>query len=618
MVDELTFLEGEWKEAPPKVIVTVERAAYGALALLAAALRFFQLGVRPLSEGEAVQALTAHRFVQGALDVAPAGTLPALFTGNVVGFTLFGANDAAARWLPVVAGVLLTLLPLGLRHRLGRGGALAASLFLAVSPSAVFYSRSLDGSILVAACSLALVVGLIGYLDGRRPVSLYLAAAGLGLGLTSGPAFYTLLLILGLVLLFLIAAKGLHGLEGGWAALTDAWQEAREDEGLLPRAGTVLGATLGLAATTLVLHPAGLGHTADLIGAWVQGFGPNPGGPPLIYPFLLLLRYEPLIVLLGLVEGMAMGFVRRRDPQGERPGEPVSEFPHTTVLALWVLLATLLIAVAGHRPAGHGLLVVVPLALLAGQGVERAVRWLTGRDLWSLGSLVAAVGLGLLIFVYLQVTAYSKASPASTVMVGDIALYTTTTYWVLAAVGLGLMVALGALAWAWRGRDLVLAAGWLIAVVSLGMFGLQAMWGVNVDHAADARELMLLQSTAPEIKAFVAQVEKLSWDQAGDVHTLPITVSADTGPVVAWYLRDWKNLSFVQSLAEPPDTVAAVTLAAQDLPIGETFRGQGYPLRTHWLPWGMWGQDLIRWLLFTEGTLPIVDQKVVLWVASEP
>lgn len=617
MVDELTFLERDWEEAPPKAIVTVERAAYGAVALLAAALRLFQLGARPLSEGEAVQALTAHRFIQGALDVAPAGTLPALFTGNVVGFTLFGASDAAARWLPVVAGVLLALLPLGLRHRLGRGGALAASLFLAISPSAVFFSRSLDGSILVAACGLALVVGLIGYLDGRRPASLYLAAGGLGLGLTSGPAFYSLLLILGLILLVLCATQAVQGWAGGWAALMDAGQEARGDKDTLSRAGMVFGGVLALAATTLALHPAGLGHTADLIGDWVQSFGRNPGGPPLIYPLLLLLRYEPLILLLGWVEGIAIGFIRRPDSQGTPPGKVVPGFPHTAALALWAFLATLLISVAGHRPAGNVLLVVVPLALLAGQGVERAWRWVTQRGLWPLAFLVAAIGTGFLIFIYLQVTAYSKASPSATVMVGDIALYTTTTYWVLAVVGLGLVVALGALAWIWQGRALLLAAGWLVAVVSLGLFGVQAMWGVNVDHAADARELMLLQSTAPDVKAFVAGVEELSWTQAGDAHTLPITVSADTGPVVAWYLREFP-LSFVQSLADPPDTVAAVTLAAQDLPIGETFRGQGYPLRTHWLPWGVWGQALIRWLLFTEGPLPIVDQEVVLWVASEP
>jgi hypothetical protein len=87
--------------------------------------------------------------------------------------------------------------------------------------------------------------------------------------------------------------------------------------------------------------------------------------------------------------------------------------------------------------------------------------------------------------------------------------------------------------------------------------------------------------------------------------------------VVAWYLRDFDRQIIVDDLDTPPNTLAAVTLAAQDLPIGETYRGQGFPLRTHWLPWGLWEQGLARWILFTEGSLPVVDQEVVLWVASD-
>jgi len=93
---------------------------------------------------------------------------------------------------------------------------------------------------------------------------------------------------------------------------------------------------------------------------------------------------------------------------------------------------------------------------------------------------------------------------------------------------------------------------------------------------------------------------------------------------VAWYLRDFTHQSVLEDLSTPPDTAAAVTLAAQDLPIGETFRGQGFPLRMDWLPWledsrwAVWRQQLVRWLLFTDGSLPAVDQEVVLWVAGEP
>ena len=118
--------------------LTVERAAYAVIGLLAAAVRLWQLGLRPLAETEAAQALAAFRFTQGMGQAVPAGTVPALFTGNAVAFTLFGSSDGLARWLPALAGLALVLLPYWLRHRLGRGGALAASLLLALSPLAAW------------------------------------------------------------------------------------------------------------------------------------------------------------------------------------------------------------------------------------------------------------------------------------------------------------------------------------------------------------------------------------------------------------------------------------------------------------------------------------------------
>ena len=85
--------------------LTVERVGYIVVGLLAAALRLAELGLRPLNEAEAMQALAALRFTDGALQAAPSGTIPGLFTGNVVAFTLMGSGDAitifAYPWLRV-------------------------------------------------------------------------------------------------------------------------------------------------------------------------------------------------------------------------------------------------------------------------------------------------------------------------------------------------------------------------------------------------------------------------------------------------------------------------------------------------------------------------------------
>lgn len=597
-------------------IVTVERVAYVALGLLALGLRFLQLGLRPLNEAEAIQALAAFRFTTGAIPSAPAGTIPALFTANVLGFTLMGAGDAIARWLPALAGVILVLLPWGLRGRLGRGGALAAAFLLAISPSAIYGARNLDGAIVVAACGLAVIVGLINYVDTHRPGYLYLAAAALGLGLVAGPGIYTLLTILFLFGLLLFVGEQLLDRPGGWSSLAEAVQAMRSERGAWARVAAVLAGTFGLVATTLVLHPAGVGHAADLFGEWARSFLPEADGQPFIYPLLLLLRYEPFVLVMGLVEAGWWAMRGRTDPrEGIQPG---SAFPHTALLVFWVMAAGVLILVAGHRPPGNILLVVVPMALLAGQGMGRAWRWISQRDLWAEVAVFVLIALGIGIFFYLQVAAFGQSASTEIASIAGVKLYAGTTYLVLTVVALLLFAVLGIATGILRGPQLVLAGGWLATVVFLGLFGFKATWSVNFAHSTDARELMIQQTTVPEVRLFVDRLEALSLEKSGDAHTLQFTVDTATGPVVAWYLREFGQQSTVDGLSAPPDTVAAVTLAARDLPIGETFRGQGFALRTHWLPWGLWGRDLVRWLLFTEGSLPVVDQEVVLWVVSSP
>ena len=596
--------------------LTVERLGYILAGVLAVALRFAQLGLRPLDAIEAVQALAALHFTEGALQAAPSGTVPSLFTGNVVAFTLFGSGDAVARWLPVLAGVILVLLPYGLRHRLGRGGALAASFLLAVSPSAVYFSRNLDSAIVVAACGLAVVVSLINLIDTRRPVYLLLAAGALGLGLNAGPGFYTILVILvAFVLLFyLYERRGEQ--EADQSLLPATWTGLKEEKGLLIKAGAVLAASFGLVAMTFMLQPSGLGLAADLLGDWARSFLPESGGQPVIYPLLLLLRYELLILVLALIE---IGrWLASKRPQREEPVEAAPAFPLTALLVFWAVVAFLLILISGHRPAGNLLLLTVPLALLAGQGVERVWRWIPWSRLWLEVSLVVLTGLGLGVFLYLQIAAYARSSSEATVSLAGITLYAGTTYLILAGVALLLLIAWGVGAWIWRGRSLLLGGGWLALVLVLALWCFKAMWGPSFAQASDPRQLMIMQTTAPEVRRFVESVRALSLDSSGDATTLPITVDAGTGPVIEWVLRDFGQKLVVEDLLTQPGTTAAVSLAAQDLPIGEIFRGQGFPLRTHWLPWGLGGKDLVRWLLFEEAGEPRVDQEVVLWVMSEP
>ena len=199
--------------------LTVEVALYGLLGLLALVSRLYALGNHPLSTSEATQALRAWQATSGPGGEALAAS-PLLFAGQALAFAVLGAGDGAARLLPAVAGVVLVLLPYLVRHRLGRIGALATSALLLISPTVLFASRSGSGDVLLLTAGLAALVGLIGWVDFRRPAYLYLSAVSAALALTAAPGIYSLILALA-------AGLGLLALFGGSGADDDSWANLR-------------------------------------------------------------------------------------------------------------------------------------------------------------------------------------------------------------------------------------------------------------------------------------------------------------------------------------------------------------------------------------------------------
>ena len=59
------------------------------------------------------------------------------------------------------------------------------------------------------------------------------------------------------------------------------------------------------------------------------------------------------------------------------------------------------------------------------------------------GALLALIAFGLSIFLYLQIVAYVQSSDATTVSFAGITLFASSTYLILAGVGLLLLVVLG-------------------------------------------------------------------------------------------------------------------------------------------------------------------------------
>jgi predicted membrane-bound mannosyltransferase len=274
---------------------------------------------------------------------------------NQILFGLFGSSvgDIGVRLGSVLFGTAIVLLPVLWRKRIGRVGALAASIALAISPTMVFASRTLDGAIVVAACALgALGLGLR-YLESHRSIYLVGFAISIGLALLSGAGIITLAIVLVVGLWVVYRWSGATEVD----ELRSAVQELRQQPQKLRRAAWWGGAVFGLVATVGLTHVAALGSVTGLASAWLTAWQAT-GTTSAVRLFQILVVYEPLIVLIGLI-GLVM-VIRGTDGT-------------SILLATWSLGAMLIVLLQPGRQPVDLVLVLTPLALLAGTIVERVL-----------------------------------------------------------------------------------------------------------------------------------------------------------------------------------------------------------------------------------------------------
>jgi uncharacterized protein (TIGR03663 family) len=100
-------------------------------------------------------------------------------------FTVLPPSDFSARLVVAVVGGVLPLTALLFRTRLRNSETVALSLFLAVNPLFVYYSRFMRNDVLVAAFSFAALGFFVYGYDRKDPKYLYPAGAALALGLTA-------------------------------------------------------------------------------------------------------------------------------------------------------------------------------------------------------------------------------------------------------------------------------------------------------------------------------------------------------------------------------------------------------------------------------------------------
>jgi hypothetical protein len=191
-------------------------------------------------------------------------------------------------------------------------------------------------------------------------------------------------------------------------------------------------------------------------------------------------------------------------------------------------------------------------------------------------------------------------------------------YLYLALVAFIVLPTLIALCWMWLGQGPALRCGGIILLLVLAMLTVGLGVGLNYHRAADPREPMVTEATSPEMVDFVTTLERVSSHQDGDPHTIAVTVEEATGPVLAWHLRDFKNVRFVEQLSPSIETPVVITPAEEEEPtLGGSYVGQRFALQTAWNPQGLTRAELVRWLLYREAPTSVKSRDVVLWVKQQ-
>ena len=184
---------------PPR---TWEGWAVLALLALALASRLWDLGGRALHYDEILHAWYSWLYAEGrGYAHNPLTHGPLLYHAGAATYRLIGAGEFAARLAPALFGAALVVMPWLFRKELGRYGALAASVFLLVSPTVLYFSRFMRNDVYMAVWAVALLALALRYMERPRAWMLFAWAAIWALTFASKESAFFLVGMFGLLLL---------------------------------------------------------------------------------------------------------------------------------------------------------------------------------------------------------------------------------------------------------------------------------------------------------------------------------------------------------------------------------------------------------------------------------
>ncbi len=322
-------------------------------------------------------------------------------------------------------------------------------------------------------------------------------------------------LLLGGLFLLLVGASATVGL--AWRPRT--WMLAAGGAALLY---TTLMTTLWTNLGGLCSGPWGS------LDYWITQHDVRRGNQPWFYYDMLMPAYEFLTLSLALV-GAWWAIAR---------GSAFSRFLVFWTVGVWAALSW-----AGEKMPWLNVHIALPVALLAAWTIERA--WLRAGALGSAGTM-RLLSLALLAGGTVAVLVYA---PADTVG--------TAARIVVLAAAAGFVVPLV------RSFPRRSAALLVVTVLAgaLALPSLRTMVAVTYERGDVPKDLLIYTQTSPSIPDLMADITELA-AATGQGYDLPIAVDTTDSFAWpwAWYLRDYRRVSYVDFSAGPPEGQFAVLL----------------------------------------------------------
>lgn len=575
--------------------LTVGDALFGLVALLAAILRLTNLPAIPLSPAEAQVALSTWQFWQpGEAGSAALATFANTGSAAYFSFTsllmlLLGSSDTIMRLVPALFGVALVLLPWLWRRHLGLGGALVASLLLAVSPTLAITSRTVGGQSIALFAGLLLLIAAHRYLTEGAQRWLNTAAIALGLGLAAGSLFYSFLLTLGLAWLVQVVA--------GPPLVAERPRPGRAAW----RSALLLGLVTFLISGTLFFwNLAGLGAAANGLGQWLTAFRLQGQLLDWLSPILILLRYELLLLGVG-----ALAWATWHNQ------------PLPTFLVYWFTAAILLALLQWGEPA-NTLLVTIAAYLLIGLWADHIFSAAPDPTAEQTLPLPVRLGKGILLLfllvvggiVYFNLGRYLRISAFDATQMGHL--------W-LALVALIFAVAVINLARTWE--KTVASQATLAAILVIFMlYSWGTAWWLTHRAANDPRERWVAEASDNGLHLMQRILTEVARQSTNSDDGLDI-VSAVDSPALRWYLRQYPAAMFGETIPAGTQSRIVITPAGQEAVLGSDYFGADFG---HLRPDSGASpaqptsfSDTLRWWLFHQSPLPITPETIIVWVRSD-